>query len=267
MHGCGNDYVYIDCRNGLPENISELAVAMSDRHKGVGADGLILICPSEKADLMMRIFNADGSEGNMCGNGIRCVAKFAFDKGITDQHELAIDTLSGVKYIRISDDALPGDKEIRVSVDMGEPGVESTAECIRLEDGSVLTGASISMGNPHFVCFLQESPGDDLVLGKGPLAEHHKRFPDRTNVEFARVLGRHNIEMRVWERGSGETMACGTGACATAVAAIKKGLADNEVNVKLLGGDLKITLDERGHVIMEGPAATVFEGEYDTSKR
>lgn len=267
MHGCGNDYLYVDCRGGIPEDIEQIAVEASDRHRGVGADGIILICPGEKADFMMRIFNADGSEGKMCGNGIRCVAKYVFDKGLAQKHTLDIDTLSGIKHVTIADDALPGQKEIQVTVDMGEPAVESTAESIRLSDGTVLTGASISMGNPHFVSFIRESPSDALVHGAGPLAERHERFPDRTNVEFARVLGRRNIEMRVWERGSGETMACGTGACAAAVAAIRKGLTESDVTVHLLGGDLRIALDGRGHVLMTGPAVTVFEGEWPEEAR
>lgn len=261
MHGCGNDYVYIDCRESIPDDLPRLAVRLSDRHKGVGADGIILICRSDRAPFKMRIFNADGSEGKMCGNGIRCVAKYLFDKVPGIRHDLDIDTLSGIKHVMIADDAHPGDEEIMVTVDMGEPVVESTAETITLPDGTSLTGAAVSMGNPHFVTFVQTSPGDALVHGVGPLVECHDRFPDRTNVEFARVLGRHTIEMRVWERGSGETMACGTGACATAVAAIRKGLTDGTVTVRLLGGELKISLDERGHVLMQGPATTVFEGE------
>lgn len=261
MEGCGNDYVYIDCRAGVPENINDLAIRLSDRHKGVGGDGIILICASDKADFMMRIFNADGSEGKMCGNGIRCVAKYVFDKGLTDKKNLEIDTLSGIKYITIAPDAKPGEREIWVSVDMGLPVVEALEETIRLSDGSSLTGSVVSMGNPHFVSFAAASPSDVDVLGRGPLAEKHERFPDRSNIEFARVLGPSDVEMRVWERGSGETMACGTGACATAVAAIERGLTDREVTIHLLGGELKISLDERGHVIMQGPATTVFTGE------
>lgn len=259
MHGCGNDYVYIDCRDGIPENVEELAVRLSDRHKGIGGDGIILICSSEKADFMMRIFNADGSEGKMCGNGIRCVAKFVFDKGLTDKKHLEIDTLSGVKYITIAEDAKPGDERILVTVDMGEPEVESLNETITLPDGTRLNGSVVSMGNPHFVCLIESDITDGMVHGLGPQAERHKRFPDRSNVEFARVVGKDELEMRVWERGSGETMACGTGACATAVAAIKHGLTGNAVTVHLLGGDLLITLDSRGHVLMEGEAVTVFD--------
>ncbi|MDE5586109.1 MAG: diaminopimelate epimerase, partial [Muribaculaceae bacterium] len=260
MHGCGNDYIYIDCRDGMPENVSELAVRLSDRHKGVGGDGIILICHSDNADFLMRIFNADGSEGRMCGNGIRCVAKYVFDKGMTDKHHLEIDTLSGVKIIDIAQEAKPGDEETWVTVDMGKPEIESLDETIELPDGSLLTGSVISMGNPHFVCFSEEYPSDEKVIVKGPMAEKHQRFPDRSNIEFARLIRQNEVEMRVWERGSGETMACGTGACATAVAAISKGLTDNEVTVHLRGGDLRISLDARGHVLMTGPAATVFEG-------
>lgn len=262
MHGCGNDYIYIDCREGIPGNISELAIRLSDRHKGIGGDGIILICSSDKADFMMRIFNADGSEGKMCGNGIRCVAKYVFDKGLTDKRHLTIDTLSGVKDIVISDDATPGDVETWVSVDMGKPEVENLEETIMLSDGTTLTGSIISMGNPHFVCFTGNDLPDSMVLGKGPLAENHERFPDRSNIEFARIAGDSAVEMRVWERGSGETMACGTGACATAVAAILKGLTGRDVTVHLRGGDLRISLDEHEHVMMTGPAETVFEGKF-----
>lgn len=261
MHGCGNDYIYIDCREKIPENIEQLAIRLSDRHTGIGGDGIILICKSDKADFLMRIFNADGSEGKMCGNGIRCVAKFVFDKRLTDSHHLRIDTLSGVKDIHISEDARPGDEEIQVSVDMGLPEVEALEEAITLSDGTVLEGSIVSMGNPHFVCYVDEEISDSMVHGSGPLAERHQRFPDRSNIEFARVSGADEVEMRVWERGSGETMACGTGACATAVAAIRKGLTGPSVTVHLLGGDLHISLDERGHVIMQGPATTVFNGE------
>ena len=260
MHGCGNDYIYIDCREGVPEDVSELAVQLSDRHKGVGGDGIILICHSDNADFLMRIFNADGSEGRMCGNGIRCVAKYVFDNRLTDKRHLEIDTLSGVKVIDIDPEAKPGDDEIWVTVDMGKPETESIEETIKLPDSTELTGSVISMGNPHFVCFADESPSDKTVLVKGPSAEKHSRFPDRSNIEFAHVCGRDEVEMRVWERGSGETMACGTGACATAVAAMAKGLTGPEVTVHLRGGDLRIFLDPRGHVLMTGPATTVFEG-------
>ena len=262
MHGCGNDYVYIDCRNELPENVADLAVRLSDRHKGIGGDGIILICSSDKADFLMRIFNADGSEGRMCGNGIRCVAKFVFDKGLTDKHHLEIDTLSGVKIIDIDPDAKPGDAETWVTVDMGKPEIETTEETIELPDGSRLSGSVISMGNPHFVCYADGPLTDEMVLGKGPMAEKHDRFPDRSNIEFARLAGNDEVEMRVWERGSGETMACGTGACATAVAAIAKGLTGRDVTVHLRGGDLRISLDDRGHVLMTGPAETAFEGTF-----
>lgn len=260
MHGCGNDYVYIDCRDGIPANVSDLARRLSDRHKGIGGDGIILICSSEKADFMMRIFNADGSEGKMCGNGIRCVAKFVFDKGLTVKRHLKIDTLSGVREVYISDSARPGDEEIQVTVDMGKPVVESLHETIDLPDGSRLEGSVISMGNPHFVSFSDSAPDDSLVLGKGPLAEKHPRFPDRSNIEFARLVAPDEVEMRVWERGSGETMACGTGACATAVAAMEKGAVSGQVTVHLLGGDLSIRRDMRGHILMTGPAVTVFSG-------
>ncbi len=196
----------------------------------------------------MRIFIADGSKGMMCGNGIRCVAKFVFDKGMTDKKHLEIDTLSGVKYITIAEDAKPGDERIFVSVDMGKPEVETLNETITLPDGNILEGSVVSMGNPHFVCLTDGGITDGMVLGLGPQAEKHDRFPDRSNIEFARVVGKDELEMRVWERGSGETMACGTGACATAVAAMEKGLTDKAVTVHLRGGDLQISLDSRRHV-------------------
>ncbi|MBD5278829.1 MAG: diaminopimelate epimerase [Bacteroides sp.] len=267
MHGCGNDYIYIDCRDGVPEDIAALAVCLGDRHKGIGGDGIILICSSDKADFKMRIFNADGSEGKMCGNGIRCVAKYVFDKGLSDSRNLLIDSLSGVKVISISDGAQPGDDVTWISVDMGEPVVESVDETLTLSDGKSLVGSSVSMGNPHFVVFTDGDLSDDLVLGTGPEAERHSRFPQRSNIEFARVISPSEIEMRVWERGSGETMACGTGACATAVAALRKGLVSGDVTVRLRGGDLHISLDDRGHVIMTGPAETSFEGTIKDLKR
>lgn len=260
MHGCGNDYIYIDCRSGLPSNLHDLAIRLSDRHTGVGGDGIILICSSSEADFKMRIFNADGSEGMMCGNGIRCVAKFVYDKGLTGKRHIRIDTLSGVKEVFIADNASPGDEEIQVTVDMGAPQVKSLDETVTLPDGSQLTGSIISMGNPHFVCLVDSAPDDSMVLVKGPLAEKHPRFPDRSNIEFARIVAPDELEMRVWERGSGETMACGTGACATAVAAMVKGLTSDCVTVHLRGGDLKISLDPKGHVLMSGPAVTVFTG-------
>lgn len=261
MHGCGNDYIYIDCRDKIPANPNELATRLSDRHKGIGGDGIILICSSDRADFMMRIFNADGSEGKMCGNGIRCVAKYVFDKGLTESKHIRIDTLSGIKDIRIADEANRGDREIQVSVDMGSPEIEAIEETISLSDDSQLTGSVISMGNPHFVCFTNCDLTDEEVLGKGPLAESHKRFPERSNIEFARHSCGDEIFMRVWERGSGETMACGTGACATAVAAAALGKTGRDVTVHLKGGDLRISLDDRGHVIMTGPATTVYDGE------
>jgi len=266
MHGCGNDYVYIDCRRGVPSDIQTLAVRLSDRHTGIGGDGIILICSSPRADFMMRIFNADGSEGMMCGNGIRCVAKFVFDKGLTAKRDLMIDTLSGVKHVVIAEDAIPGDEEIHVTVDMGLPDVMALQETITLADGQSLCGTRVSMGNPHFVCFTDVYPTDGMVLATGPKVECHPAFPDRTNVEFARVTGSEEIEMRVWERGSGETMACGTGACAVAVAAMSLGKTDGAVTVHLRGGDLRISLDASGHVMMSGPATTSFEGLVEVDK-
>lgn len=256
MQGLGNDYVYLDCTKSAPDNLSALAVRLSNRNFGVGSDGLICIFPSEKADFRMRMFNADGSEGEMCGNGIRCVGKFVYDKGLTTKNQITIETLAGIKELKLF---IRDNTVYEVTVDMGVPVVDT---CVGIDvKGERYTGIPVSMGNPHWVIFCDEI--DDLSLEEiGPIFEMHDYFPNRVNTEFVRREGSNLLRMRVWERGSGETMACGTGACAVAVAAYSSGLAGNEVTVRLTGGDLKIRIDElTKRVFMTGPAVTVFEGE------
>lgn len=268
MHGIGNDYVYINCMKSVPDNLPALAISMSDRHKGIGGDGIILILPDEKADFMMRIFNADGSEAQMCGNGIRCVGKYVYDNRLTGSTKITVNTLGGIKNL----DMTPGaDGCIEsVSVDMGAPELEAekipSAGKGRIIEQAIQAGTTeyritaVSMGNPHGVIFTDRIT-DPMVLGHGPLLENHPMWPERANIEFARVIDRHTVEMRVWERGSGETMACGTGACATATAAVLTDRCDWPVTVRLLGGDLSIDCDaSTGNIIMTGPATTVFTG-------
>ncbi|MGN0142250.1 MAG: diaminopimelate epimerase [Roseburia sp.] len=269
MHGCGNDYVYVNCFEEKVENPGELAIRVSDRHFGIGSDGLILICPSKQADFRMRMYNADGSEGEMCGNGIRCVAKYVYDHGMTDKTEISVETGAGIKYLTLT---VEQGKVSLVKVDMGEPilvpaqiPVDVSGERMVNEpvtvDGTEWRMTCVSMGNPHAVVFVPDTKSLDLEK-LGPHFEHHKIFPRRTNTEFVQLLGRNEINMRVWERGSGETLACGTGTCASVMACILNGYTDHEVLVHLLGGDLRITYEEKSnHIFMTGPATTVFEGE------
>lgn len=271
MHGCGNDYVYIDCMEQSPDRPEALAREMSDRHCGIGADGIILILPSSAADFRMRMFNADGSEGAMCGNATRCIGKYVFDRGLTDRTCITLETLSGVKYLHL----VPGHdgRIVSVTVDMGLPEltpnlipVSVHAGCDNVDipvnvAGEDLRLTAVSMGNPHGVVFVDEVT-DAHVLGTGPGLEVHPMWPDRANIEFAQVISPDEIRMRVWERGSGETMACGTGACATAVAAILTGRTNREVTVHLPGGDLRVEWNRQsGHVFMTGGATEVFSGE------
>jgi diaminopimelate epimerase len=271
MHGIGNDYVYFDCTNGFPNNPEALSVFLSDRHRGVGGDGIILICPSEIADFKMRIFNADGSEAKMCGNGSRCVGKYVYDFGLTEKRYITLETLSGVKYLTL----MPGNdgKIEAVTVDMGAPDLVPASIPVVADNninipvninGQQLAVTAVSMGNPHGVIIVDDLDSTD-IHGLGRQLELHPMWPDRANIEFAQVLNRNEIKMRVWERGSGETQACGTGACATAVAASLLGLTDRQdVTIHLLGGDLKISQDEAtDHVMMTGPATTVFSGEIE----
>lgn len=269
MHGCGNDYIYVDCTKEPLDDPNGLALKLSDRHFGIGSDGLILICPSDKADFRMAMYNSDGSEGAMCGNGIRCVAKFCYDKGLTDQTSISVETKGGMKYLDLT---VENGAVTWVKVDMGVPAVQAEAiPVVGMGDqvigqpvtvgGQDWVMTCVSMGNPHAVVWCDNVDG--LEIEKiGPLFENHKMFPDRTNTEFVKVLDRNNVQMRVWERGAGETLACGTGACATAYAAWRNGLCDRQVTVHLVGGDLNIEITD-GSIFMTGPATTVFEGEID----
>ena len=268
MQGCGNDYVYVNCFEEKIEDPSALSVQVSDRHFGIGSDGLILIGPSDRADFSMEIYNADGSVAMMCGNGIRCVGKYVYDKGLTDKTTVTVDTRSGVKTLELTvEDGLVS----RVLVDMGEPVLKSAQIPVTFSKEQVIsepvTAAGrewkmtcVSMGNPH--CVVPVDDVEDMDLEKiGPAFEWLEIFPERVNTEFIRVDSRDHVTMRVWERGSGETFACGTGACAVAVACIVNGWTDEQVTVSLRGGDLRIRWDrERNVVLMEGPAVTVFEG-------
>lgn len=269
MHGCGNDYVYVDCTNEMIENPSEVSKYVSDRHFGIGSDGLILICSSETADFRMAMYNADGSEGAMCGNGIRCVAKYVYDKGLTDKKNISIETKSGIKELELT---VEDGKVSLVKVNMGAPILKAkdipvdvdTEKCIDSDinvDGKDYKITCVSMGNPHAVTFIDEDVKKFPIEKIGPKVENHPMFPDRVNTEFVQVLNRHEVNMRVWERGSGETLACGTGTCATVVACVLNGLTDDEVTVHLLGGDLFIKYDrENDTVWMTGPAVIAFEG-------
>ena len=269
MHGCGNDYVYVDCTKGMIENPGEVSKKVSHRHFGIGSDGLILICSSDVADFRMAMYNADGSEGAMCGNGIRCVAKYVYDKGLTDKENLSIETKSGIKRLELT---VEDGKVSLVKVNMGAPILKSkdipvaadTDKCIDADinvDGKVYKITCVSMGNPHAVVYVEDVKGLDIET-IGPAFENHERFPNRVNTEFVKVLDRNTVEMRVWERGSGETMACGTGACAVAVACILNGFTEDKVTVKLLGGDLQIEWDkEADKIYMTGPAEVSFDGE------
>lgn len=271
MQGIGNDYVYVNCLQETIENPSELAKKISDRHYGVGSDGLIMINPSDKADFEMEMYNADGSRGEMCGNGIRCVAKYVYDYGLTDKTSISVETLAGIKYLDLT---VEDGKVVLVKVDMGKPmlrpeevPVVSEKEEVIDEpitvDGQKYRMTCVSMGNPHAVVFIDQDVKEFPLETVGVKFENHERFPKRVNTEFVNVLDRHTAQMRVWERGSGETLACGTGACAVAVACALNGLTEDEVTVKLLGGDLQIKWDrEKNTVYMTGPAEVVFDGEW-----
>ncbi len=257
MEGLGNDYVYLDCTQSAPEDLPGLSRAVSDRHFGIGSDGLICIFPSETADFKMVMFNADGSQAEMCGNGIRCVGKFVYDKGLTDKTELAIETLAGVKYLTLS---VENGRVEQATVDMGVPQIgESRAVTV---GGQEFQGFFVSVGNPHFV--IPMSGVKDFDLSQfASLSIPNPIFPEGVNVETVEVLAPDHVFMRVWERGSGETLACGTGSCATLCACAHQGLTGREGTVQLLGGELHIRWDEGdGHIYMTGPARTVFEGEW-----
>lgn len=271
MHGTGNDYIYIDCTRELyleDSKIRDFCIRCSDRHFGIGADGVILIKPSEKADFFMDMYNADGSRGEMCGNGIRCVAAYVYNKGLTDKESVDIDTLSGVKRIDI---IIENGVATGARVNMGAPILEAKDIPVSGKSGLVIEEpikvgdceyrfTAVSMGNPHIILFADDV--EDLPLEKiGPLFENHEIFPNRTNTEFVKVIDRTHLRMRVWERGSGETMACGSGTCAAAVAAVLTDRVDRDVTVRLNGGDLHIYWrEDTGEVLMEGPAVIVYEG-------
>ncbi len=269
MHGAGNDYVYIDARNIQIDDIASLAIRVSDRHKGIGSDGLVLILPSDKAHVRMRMFNSDGSEAQMCGNAIRCVGKYAFEHGIVNKPELDVETKAGIKHIdlHVKDNLVHA-----ATVDMGAPiwvpkDIPVTYEGeLALEipvevGGKTYVASCVSMGNPHAAIFGENL--DTLAIAEvGPPLENHKLFPERINVEFVEVMDRKNVRMRVWERGAGETQACGTGACAVACVTARLGLTERDVNVHLLGGVLNIRWAENDHVFMRGEAVTVFTGEF-----
>jgi diaminopimelate epimerase len=274
MHGAGNDYIYVDCfSESVPSDIATTAIAVSDRHTGIGGDGLVLICPSEVADARMKMFNADGSESEMCGNAIRCVAKYVYDRGIAKKAELKVETGRGILTMQLT----PGQSGLIewVRVNMGTPIFEAALIPTLLPGdpptnvplevaGQTINVTCVSMGNPHCITFVDEIT-DDMVLRVGPLIERHPAFPRRVNAEFIQVLSPTEFNMRVWERGSGETMACGTGACAAAVASVLNGKTGRNVTAHLRGGDLKLEWPENGPVFMTGPAAEVFQGEWQAN--
>ena len=272
MQGAGNDYIYVNAFKEQVKDPVQTAIRVSDRHFGIGADGLVLICPSEKADFFMDIYNADGSRAKMCGNAIRCVAKYVYDRGMTDKTEIAIETLSGVKTIRVFTE---NGRVTAARVNMGAPilaareipttfdGENVVSQELTIGETDVLV-TCVSMGNPHCVLFVDDVEALDLER-LGPKFEHHERFPDRINTEFVRTVSPTEFDMRVWERGSGETLACGTGACAAAVASILNGRAerDRDIRVNLRGGQLVIRWHRNGDVYMTGPAEEVFSGEIE----
>lgn len=270
MQGCGNDYVYVDgnAERISPEKKPELVRRLSDRHFGIGSDGVIFINPSDQADFEMEMYNADGTRAEMCGNGIRCVGKFVYDKGLTDKTDITVISAGKIKYLTLF---VNEGKVETVKVNMGAPelmaalvpvlcdSVQAVDEPITVR-GRAYKMTCVSMGNPHAVVFLDDV--ENLAIEEiGPYFESHERFPKRTNTEFVNVIDRNTVQMRVWERGTGETLACGTGACATVVACVLNGLTEETVKVKLLGGDLTVTWDREADLVyMTGPAVTVFEG-------
>ncbi|MBO5089062.1 MAG: diaminopimelate epimerase [Lachnospiraceae bacterium] len=271
MEGLGNDYVYVNCFEEMVEDPKSVAIKVSDRHFGIGSDGLILIKPSKVADFCMDMYNADGSQSEMCGNGIRCVAKYVYDYGLTDKTSISVETLAGIKYLDLK---IENGKAVMITVNMGAPEliadkvpVKSDKEKV-IDEPIVVAGKEykmtcISMGNPHCIVFVDDTKNFPLEE-VGPLFESHEVFPNRVNAEFVQILDRKTVNMRVWERGSGETLACGTGTCATVVASCLNGHTEDEVTVHLLGGDLHIKWDrEENLVYMTGPAKVVFDGEIE----
>lgn len=274
MHGCGNDYIYINCIEETVEDEKQAAIILSDRHFGIGGDGIILIKKSANADFEMVMYNPDGTRGAMCGNGIRCVAKYVHDNKLTDKTSISIESMGAVKYIDLT---VEDGKAVSAKVDMGKPILDTKLIPVNCDSDRAINKSikiadrefnmtCVSMGNPHTVMFIEESPKDFDLNYYGALCESNTDiFPDRVNAEFAKIVDRKNIEMRVYERGTGETLACGTGTCATVVAAILNGLVDHDVTVHLLGGDLEISWsgNEQDSVFMTGPATSVFTGEID----
>lgn len=271
MHGCGNDYIYVNCLEEEVKNPEKTAVFVSDRHFGIGSDGLILIYPSDVADFRMAMYNADGSEGEMCGNGVRCIAKYVYDYGLTDKTHISLETKGGIKYLDLT---VENGKVVLVKVNMGAPILEPEKIPVKLGDKNCINQpitvdgkeyeiTCVSMGNPHAVTFVEDT--QSLPLEKvGPKFEHHEVFPNRVNTEFVQVLNRKEVNMRVWERGSGETLACGTGTCATVVACVLNGKTEHEITVHLLGGDLFLNYDEENNTVwMTGPATVVCDGVID----
>lgn len=278
MHGCGNDYVYVDCTKEVIPNIEATAIRVSDRHFGIGSDGLILIKSSEVADFEMDMYNADGSRGKMCGNGIRCVAKYVYDHGLTNKTEITVDTQAGIKTLQLT---VCDGKVSKVCVDMGAPILipqeipvkasvlglaDDRREAIVAQPFTVANSSyditCVSMGNPHCVTFIDEDVKSFPLESIGPLFEKHELFPEGVNTEFVNIIDKEHLRMRVWERGSGETLACGTGACAVAVASYLNGFTGRNVDIELMGGHLEIAYDEAtNHVFMTGPATEVFSGE------
>ena len=256
MHGCGNDYIFLNCMEGAPDDLPGLARRLSHRRSGVGGDGIICVCPSGWADFRMRMFNADGSEGAMCGNGIRCLGKYVYDKGMTDKAHLVIETLSGDRELSLM---IHNGRAEGAAVGMGVPVIQPSVQITVKE--YTYTAVPVSVGNPHAVIEV-ENPNEIDLQVLGPAVERHPIFPHRVNAEFVRVLNRGELQMRVWDRGSGETLACGTGACASAAAMIAAGKLEREAVVHLAGGDLKVRWDEKsGQMFMTGPAVAVFDGE------
>lgn len=271
MHGAGNDYIYINAIENVPENLPHLSRQISNRHFGIGSDGLVAIMRSHVADFRMRMFNADGSEAEMCGNASRCIGKYVYERGLTRKTEVSLETGAGIKILHLE---VVDDEVKSVTVDMGEPiltpgliPVASRSSEAKISEKEIIDGreyalTAVSMGNPHAVVFT-DTLTDELVLREGPKLETAAIFPKKANIEFARVVDRNHIDMRVWERGSGETLACGTGACATLVAAVLNGLTDRRVHIHLLGGDLQIRWDEAtNHLFLTGPAAFIADGEF-----
>lgn len=274
MHGCGNDYIYVDgAREIIPaERKSEVVKFLSDRHFGIGGDGVIFINPSDVADFEMEMYNMDGSRSEMCGNGIRCVGKYVYDHGLTRKTSLSIVSCGKIKYLELT---VEDGKVAKVRVNMGSPVLEAAEIPVVASqspvvdtpiavDGREYRMTCVSMGNPHAIVYVDEMIDDETMAKIGPLFEHHERFPRRVNTEFVKVLDRERVQMRVWERGTGETLACGTGACAVTVASILNGLTEDDITVELLGGNMEIFWDREENVVyMTGPATTVFEGEIE----